>query len=62
MLPELQKPILMGKAVEEFNDCRSRMSEVILSKNNKVLGRLFNSDTNTYAEGALDVKTKEIIG
>ncbi|MBK6731265.1 MAG: carboxymuconolactone decarboxylase family protein [Bacteroidetes bacterium] len=38
------------------------MNDVILSKNNKVINRLFNLDTNTYAEGALDVKTKEMLG
>ena len=38
------------------------MNDVILGKGNKVLGRLFNLDTNTYAEGALDVPTKEMLG
>ena len=38
------------------------MNEVILGKKNKVIGRLFNLDTNTYAEGALPVKTKEMLG
>lgn len=52
----------MGSLKEEFDSYRSRMNEVILSKQNKVLGRLFNLDTNTYAEGALPVKTKEMLG
>lgn len=52
----------MGNAVQEFNDYRSRMNEVILSKQNKVINRLFNLDTNTYADGALPVKTKEMLG
>lgn len=52
----------MHKQVEEFNDYRGKMNEVILSKQNKVINRLFNLDTNTYAEGALDVKTKEMLG
>ena len=52
----------MGKLVQEFNDYRMRMNEVILSKNNLVMKRLWNLDTNTYAEGALDVKTKEMLG
>lgn len=52
----------MGKLTEEFNSYRSRMNDVILSKQNKVINRLFNLDTNTYAEGALDVKTKEMLG
>ncbi|TRX58668.1 carboxymuconolactone decarboxylase family protein [Fulvivirga sp. M361] len=48
--------------VEEFNDYRSRMNEQILSDNNKVIKRIFNLDTNTYAAGALDEKTKELMG
>ena len=52
----------MNSKVKEFNDYRSKMNEVILSKDNLVLKRLWNLDTNTYAEGALDVKTKELLG
>jgi len=52
----------MSKIVAEFNEYRGKMNEVILSKNNKVINRLFNLDTNTYAEGALPVKTKEMLG
>lgn len=48
--------------VKEFNEYRGKMNEVILSKNNKVINRLFNLDTNTYAEGALPVRTKEMLG
>ncbi len=52
----------MGNLVKEFNDYRTKMNEVILSKDNLVIKRLWNLDTNTYAEGALDVKTKELLG
>lgn len=52
----------MGQLVEEFDAYRSKMNEVILGKQNLVLNRLFNLDTNTYAEGALPVKTKELLG
>ncbi|MDQ3046639.1 MAG: carboxymuconolactone decarboxylase family protein [Bacteroidota bacterium] len=48
--------------VKEFNDYRSKMNEKIMAADNIVLKRLFNLDTNTYAEGALDVKTKEMLG
>lgn len=48
--------------VKEFNDYRAKMNEVILGKQNKVINRLFNLDTNTYAEGALPVRTKEMLG
>ncbi len=52
----------MNDAIQEFNDYRARMNEVILSKNNKVINRLYNLDTNTYAAGALPVQTKEMLG
>ncbi|MET4109061.1 carboxymuconolactone decarboxylase family protein [Hymenobacter sp. UYP22] len=48
--------------VAEFNDYRQRMNEKILAADNKVIKRFFNLDTNTYQEGALNVKTKEIVG
>lgn len=47
---------------EQFNAYRSRMNERIFAHNNKVLNRLFNLDTNTYQAGALDVRTKEMLG
>ena len=52
----------MSNLVKDFNDYRSRMNELILSKDNLVIKRLWNLDTNTYAEGALDTKTKEMLG
>jgi AhpD family alkylhydroperoxidase len=48
--------------IEEFNDYRSKMNERILAEDNKVIKRFFNLDTNTYAEGEIDVRTKEMIG
>jgi AhpD family alkylhydroperoxidase len=56
------KHILMSSLVQEFNEYRTKMNDVILSKDNLVLKRLWNLDTNTYAAGALDVKTKELLG
>lgn len=51
----------MGQ-ITEFNEYRAKMNEVILSKQNLVINRLFNLDTNTYAEGALSTQTKEMLG
>ncbi|MDI9860057.1 carboxymuconolactone decarboxylase family protein [Flectobacillus roseus] len=48
--------------VTEFNDYRAKMNEKILAGDNKVIKRIFNLDTNTYAEGALSEKTKEMMG
>ena len=52
----------MSNQVKEFNDYRSKMNDVILGKDNLVIKRLFNLDTQTYTEGALNVKTKEMLG
>ncbi len=52
----------MSEIVNEFNQYREKMNGVILSKNNLVLKRLWNLDTNTYEDGALDKKTKELLG
>ena len=48
--------------VDEFNAYRQKMNNKILGENNKVLKRIFNLDTNAFAEGALDIKTKELLG
>ena len=52
----------MENQVQEFNNYREKMNERILSQDNLVLKRLFNLDTNTYADGAINVKTKEMLG
>ncbi|MCM4151332.1 carboxymuconolactone decarboxylase family protein [Arenibacter sp. N53] len=52
----------MSNQVKEFNDYRSKMNEKLLAHNNKIIKRIFNLDTNAYAAGALDVKTKELLG
>ena len=51
-----------NNAVSEFNEYRAKMNEKILNSDNLVLKRLFNLDTQTYSAGALDVKTKEMLG
>jgi len=48
--------------VEEFNSYRKKMNEKLLASDNKVLKRFFSLDNQTYQEGALDVKTKELLG
>lgn len=48
--------------VTDFNDYRAEMNDKILGADNLVLKRLFNLDTQTYAEGALSTLTKELIG
>ncbi len=48
--------------VQEFNDYRARMNERILSHDNKVIKRFWSLDHQAYQEGALDSKTKELLG
>jgi AhpD family alkylhydroperoxidase len=49
-------------AEEDFNAYRTRMNSRILGTDSKVLKRFFNLDTNAYLPGALDKKTKELMG
>lgn len=48
--------------VKQFNEYRSKMNEKILDSDSLIIKRIFNLDTNAYQEGALDVKSKELIG
>ena len=48
--------------VAEFNAYRAKMNDKILADKNKIINRIFNLDTNAFAAGALDVKTKELLG
>ena len=47
---------------EDFDAYRSRMNKRILGSDSKVIKRFFNLDTNAYSAGALDKKTKELMG
>lgn len=48
--------------VREFTEFRQRMNQRILAEPNQVVRRFFALDTQTYQAGALDVKTKELMG
>ena len=48
--------------IDNFNSYRSRMNEEIMDSDSLIIKRIFNLDTNAYAPGALEVKTKELIG
>ncbi|QVY65813.1 carboxymuconolactone decarboxylase family protein [Polaribacter sp. Q13] len=52
----------MHDKVKEFNDYRQKMNDKILESDNKVIKRIYNLDTNTFKEGHLPVKTKELLG
>lgn len=48
--------------IKAFTEFRQRMNERILAEDNQVVRRFFALDTQTYKPGALDVKTKELLG
>ncbi len=48
--------------IAEFTEFRQRMNQRILGEPNQVVRRFFALDTQTYQAGALDVKTKELLG
>jgi AhpD family alkylhydroperoxidase len=48
--------------VKEFTEFRQRLNQRILAEDNQVVRRFFALDTQTYKDGALDHKTKELLG
>ena len=48
--------------LKAFTAFRERMNERILAEPNQVVRRFFALDTQAYQAGALDVKTKELLG
>lgn len=52
----------MSDGLEEFRKFRERMNDRILEAGNLEIKRFFALDSRTYEAGALDVKTKELLG
>lgn len=52
----------MSNLTNEFNAYRQKMNAKILAADNLVIKRLYNLDTNTYRDGAIPAKTKEMLG
>jgi AhpD family alkylhydroperoxidase len=52
----------MGQLINDFEAYRSKMNDRIMETANTNIKRFFALDTTTYADGALDVKTKEMLG
>ena len=48
--------------LEEFRKYREKMNEQILKEDHLGIKRFFNLDTQAYTDGALDSKTKEMLG
>lgn len=49
-------------AVQEFNDYREKMNNKIMAQDNLAIKRLFSLDKTTFKEGALEARTKELLG
>ena len=49
-------------SLDEFVQFRQRLNVEILNEGNLVINRFFALDTRTYEAGALDVRTKELLG
>ena len=52
----------MADRLEEFRHFRERMNTRILEAGNLEIKRFFALDSRAYEPGALDVKTKELLG
>ncbi len=47
---------------DEYNEYREKMNERVMETDNLNIKRFFNLDTRAYDDGALDKKTKEMLG
>ncbi len=52
----------MSKNVKEFREYREEMNKRLLATDSKIIKRIFNLDTNTYIDGALSLREKEMLG
>ena len=52
----------MNNRLQEFQSYRSRMNDRIAQIENLGIKRFFNLDNAAYKDGALDAKTKELLG
>lgn len=48
--------------LDDFTEYRQRMNDRIFELDNLNIKRFFNLDTSAYKDGALDAKTKELLG
>lgn len=52
----------MSDRVEQFRKEREALNEIILKRDNLDIKRFFSLDSAVYRDGALDNKTKELLG
>lgn len=51
-----------ARSYDEYQAFRSELNERILARGTTITKRFFTLDTKTYEAGALDEKTKELLG
>ncbi|MBN1213171.1 MAG: carboxymuconolactone decarboxylase family protein [candidate division Zixibacteria bacterium] len=52
----------MSERVKKFKEEREKLNELILSRDNINIKRFFGIDNSVYRDGALDARTKEMLG
>ena len=52
----------MAKDIQEFRSERKRLNDLIFEADHLGIKRFFNLDTAAYRDGALDGRTKELLG
>ncbi len=52
----------MSERVQEWQAERARLNEIVLNREDLNIKRFFGIDSAVYREGALDARTKEMLG
>ncbi len=52
----------MGKLVEQFREERDTLNRIVLNREDLNIKRFFGLDSAVYRDGALDARTKEMLG
>ncbi|RMG21900.1 MAG: carboxymuconolactone decarboxylase family protein, partial [Methanobacteriota archaeon] len=56
------KPLKLSRNIKAFWEERERLNEIVLKNAGLTTKRFFSLDHQAYQEGALPVKTKEMLG
>jgi len=52
----------MNNSLKDFREYREKMNNALMKTDNKVIKRIMNLDSQAYQDGALDSRTKEMLG
>ena len=63
MTGKSERSRIMGEGkIEEFQKERERLNQIVMKYGGTSIKRFFSIDSQVYSEGALPVKTKELLG